>query len=299
MSDSWDDDHSPAPGAAVSVNTEAADALRRLMATRRDDLIDDPRRAEAMLRDLVPLRPAEVNVLTAAHYEGVPARLLGAAETGLLEVARRQAIDHLERDYGMRPGAAAWSVETWVDALGLVRASADDAPAPTGPVIPSQPEPPGRSSQPPDFTVGNEQDVLTPVTIPDETPPGSGAVRSRWLAWVIVILSVVTLATCALVLAFFVSDLWRPGGVARIWSVIVGAVAVVLWLGGATVVGQQKGAKWGWLAFVFGVGIFPVYTFQESRGWKARSGEPLSRVPMTAAMVIWTLICIIPYNLAL
>jgi hypothetical protein len=91
--------------------------LGRLLATYGHDLARDPRRCQALLRDVCPEDRREIAVLTAAAEEGVPDRLLTSSGPpavtvpGLAqELAQARALDH---------EAAAWAVAAWASALGL------------------------------------------------------------------------------------------------------------------------------------------------------------------------------------
>ncbi|MFM9107503.1 MAG: hypothetical protein ACKOWF_12485 [Chloroflexota bacterium] len=274
-----------------------------------------------MLGDLCPERKAEINVITAAQADGVPARLRQAAGMGTLAVAAEQSVDQLKRERGMRDDAARWAVTTWSAALGLAgpvpppRSSPPSPPSPQPPATPSPlPRQPSSPPSPPRQRSSIRPPMMNPDTVsaPGLTNSGgkeesdgvgdganaAGPPRNRWLAWSIPILSVAALVICGLVLAVFVSEMWNVGGWTRFWAGAIAAVAIVLWLAGALVVGQEKGPLWGVMAVLLGVAVFPAYTFLESRGGRSRKGAPLQTVPMTALVVLWTLICIIPYNVA-
>lgn len=302
-----------------AMNPAVATALRRILADRGLSLVNDPRRIEAMLRDLCPEDRAEVNLLVMAQQDGVPGRLLHAAESGSLPVTTQHLIAQLTRDRGLRPSMARWAVTTWGSALDLAMLAVpqDGGPDDSGPSGLASPTtttaeigPTGASElvTPTGSTGGT---VITGPTAPPPTGPTgpTGGVddgesrppdrqRAAWLAWVTAIASIAALVFTGMVLIVFVTDMWKPGGWTRFWSVVIAVVPVVLWLGGAGVVAQAKGTAWGWFVALLGIVGFPAYTFLASRGGRARNGEPLSSVPMTALMVLWTLIAILPYNLA-
>ncbi|MGE0085295.1 MAG: DUF1566 domain-containing protein [Desulfococcaceae bacterium] len=98
-------------------------------------VIDDPRRCEALLRDLCPEQRREVNVLVSALKEGVPHDLISMNRSMPEELTLSRLRKRLYDDLGMAEDFAHWAVETWGLALGMVKqrtalsASAKPAPA--------------------------------------------------------------------------------------------------------------------------------------------------------------------------
>lgn len=97
--------------------------LVEIIRTYGQVLADEPRRIEALLRDLCPQHPREINLIAGAAREKVPADLLAAAGVqpfGLLAGRlSKRLCDHLS----ITEKAAQWAVESWALALGTVQLS--------------------------------------------------------------------------------------------------------------------------------------------------------------------------------
>ncbi|WP_366929811.1 hypothetical protein [uncultured Thiodictyon sp.] len=96
------------------------DTLRQLIARYGHSLCDDPRRCEAMLRDLCGQHKREVFILVSALRQRVAADLLGGSSglpTPLLLGRLRQ---RLEDELALTGEAAHWAVETWALVLGVI-----------------------------------------------------------------------------------------------------------------------------------------------------------------------------------
>src|ERR1700722_13721786 len=72
---------SPPRDAGSAVNEAAGIQLHRIIATYGPGICDDPRRVEALLRDLSGEHRRETFVLAAAAREGIPAELLASTGT--------------------------------------------------------------------------------------------------------------------------------------------------------------------------------------------------------------------------
>ncbi len=109
--------------------------LRQLILDHGRTLATDPRRCEAMLRDLCADQRREVNLLINALREQIGADLLTSAEPVAMRLARlsRRLEDHLS----LKPEAAVWAVETWALVLGVIEHPQPVAPTPA----PSAPAP--------------------------------------------------------------------------------------------------------------------------------------------------------------
>jgi len=82
---------------------------------------DDPRRCEALLRDLCPEHKREVNVLVSALKQGIPHDLLSMNPSMPAELTFSRLRKRLYDDLGMAEDFAHWAVETWGLALGMVK----------------------------------------------------------------------------------------------------------------------------------------------------------------------------------
>ncbi|MBN1955053.1 MAG: WD40 repeat domain-containing protein [Anaerolineae bacterium] len=105
-------------------------------------LADDPRRAEALLRDLCGEYKREIFVLVSALQEEVGTSLL-ASQPLPYEVLRARLTRRLQEHLALTQHAAHWAVESWALALGVI---AD--PTPLSPLPPGQPEPPAARPAP-------------------------------------------------------------------------------------------------------------------------------------------------------
>ena len=101
-------------------STEARDKLGEILTHYGRAVLDDPRRCEALLRDLLPDHRREIHLLVSALRERVPADLLasnnGVPQSLLLDQLAQRLHDHL----GLAPAFAQWAVETWAVALGVM-----------------------------------------------------------------------------------------------------------------------------------------------------------------------------------
>ena len=81
-------------------------------------LCDDPKRCEALLRDLCPDNRREINMLTLALRAGVVQELLDSAIHALPadELIARQA-QNMHDSMGIAEPLALWTVESWAIAL--------------------------------------------------------------------------------------------------------------------------------------------------------------------------------------
>jgi ribosomal protein S27E len=94
--------------------------LCQIVATYGKSLCDDPKRCEALLRDLCGQHRREVNVLVSALKERVAADLR-ASSTGVpREVLLARLTKRLCDNLGLAEEAARWGVESWALALGVI-----------------------------------------------------------------------------------------------------------------------------------------------------------------------------------
>ena len=100
------------------------DTPRRTLCTLIEEhgksLCDDPRRCEALLRDLCPEFRREIFLLVSALHERVPQRLLGSHSGMPIEAMIKRSSKRLCERLGLTDDLALWAVETWALALGLV-----------------------------------------------------------------------------------------------------------------------------------------------------------------------------------
>ncbi len=97
----------------------ARDALREIIASEGEAILDDPRRFRALLLDRCGGSRVEVKLLIASLEEGVPAMMLsGAGETPTTVLCDRLT-RRLEEARSLAPEPARWSVESWALALGI------------------------------------------------------------------------------------------------------------------------------------------------------------------------------------
>ena len=109
--------------------------LQHIIARYGRSICDDPKRCEALLRDLCPDSRRETNMLTLALREGVVQELLGIAKSALPpEVLMLQQAQALHDSMGMAEALALWTVESWAMALGI--------PVVAVPVLKSPAQPP-------------------------------------------------------------------------------------------------------------------------------------------------------------
>ena len=92
--------------------------LCELIATYGQTLCDDPRRCEALLRDLCAANRREIHALVSALRERVAADLLAASEGVPREVLRARLTQRLQDNLGLAEEIARWAVDSWALALG-------------------------------------------------------------------------------------------------------------------------------------------------------------------------------------
>jgi tetratricopeptide (TPR) repeat protein len=100
--------------------------LRRIIDDYGRDVIEDPLRVEGLLRDLAAGHRRDVFLLVQALRTGVVRALLDAERATSGDLVAQQCVRRLQDDLGLAPDAAAWTVATWADVLGV-----------TGVVVPS------------------------------------------------------------------------------------------------------------------------------------------------------------------
>lgn len=121
------------------------DLLRSLVGRYGAELVDEPRRVRALLRDVAGHRKLDISALVTATEEGVGAAL--RSSPGPLGRSVKQRLTRrLAEERGLRSELAAWAVDTWEYALGPQpppesgKDAGVTAPAPAV-ATPSPPEP--------------------------------------------------------------------------------------------------------------------------------------------------------------
>src|SRR4029079_10150771 len=101
------------------MNHQVREKLCRMLAAYGADLHADPRRCEALLKDLCPQDKCELSVLIGALREHVPADLASPTmRRGAVHAIGRLA-KRLEDNLGLAAKPARWAVESWAVALGV------------------------------------------------------------------------------------------------------------------------------------------------------------------------------------
>jgi WD40 repeat protein len=101
----------------VSEQPQINEHLHALVAAHGTELCRDHRRVEALLSETFPGRPRAAVVLHVAVREGIADELARGRSRIPLMVYQRMVRRLFDRA-GITPGDAAWSVQTWADALG-------------------------------------------------------------------------------------------------------------------------------------------------------------------------------------
>jgi Right handed beta helix region len=135
------------------MNEAVAAVLGRIVASYGAEVSEDPRRVEALLRDLSGEHRREISVLSGAAREGIPAELLSQAGTVPPAILAERLARTLENNLGMADAAARWAIATWAAALGLDgfaahRMELDQGPDP-GTLRPGSAAEPLRTAVPP------------------------------------------------------------------------------------------------------------------------------------------------------
>jgi hypothetical protein len=96
--------------------------LREIVAEYGQSTCDDPRRCEALLKDLCGENKKEIAALIGALKEGVPGNMLKAREGVPTDVVLAQVTERLLQALPLTEDAARWAVGSWALALGSVSA---------------------------------------------------------------------------------------------------------------------------------------------------------------------------------
>src|SRR6516225_2668285 len=107
--------------------------LCRLIRDYGGGLTNDPRRFEALLRDLCPQWDWKPRVLVDALKERVPQELTSSSSSTLAQVKAEQLAKRLETDLGLTQEAARWAIDSWALAMGVVTLPPPPPPPPPPP----------------------------------------------------------------------------------------------------------------------------------------------------------------------
>lgn len=109
------------------MHTQPPRTLKRLLRTYGPDLIHDPRRTEALLRDLCGQHTREIFVLVNAQRQRIPEELLAAPKWMPRQALYTRLSQQLQTKLALTDRAADWAVVTWAAALGLEEEAAPAA----------------------------------------------------------------------------------------------------------------------------------------------------------------------------
>ncbi len=98
--------------------------LGQLLARYGEGLVDEPKRVDALLRDLCPKLQRENFALVTAAQAGVPGELKSGVKHESVQVLTARLAKRLSQSYGLSTAVAIWAVESW--ALALKLASTDE-----------------------------------------------------------------------------------------------------------------------------------------------------------------------------
>ncbi|MCA1618380.1 MAG: right-handed parallel beta-helix repeat-containing protein [Acidobacteria bacterium] len=102
------------------MNDQPRQKLREIVARHGQTVVHDARRCEGLLRDYSAGHRREVSVLLSALEEHVPQDLLAAGAGTPREVLLKRLARRLSDYRALSGQAAAWSVNSWAFALGLI-----------------------------------------------------------------------------------------------------------------------------------------------------------------------------------
>jgi hypothetical protein len=102
------------------MNGQPRQKLREIVARHGQSVVQDARRCEGLLRDYSAQYRREVSVLVSALEEHVPQDLLAAPAGTPRAVLLKRLARRLSDNRALSESAAAWSVNSWAFALGLI-----------------------------------------------------------------------------------------------------------------------------------------------------------------------------------
>jgi F-box protein 11 len=131
----------------VQMSEGVRGVLGELLARFGPGLAEDPRRLEALLRDLAGEDRQAIFLLVSAARERVPERLTGSGGSLPAQLLISALARDLQQSLGLADSAAHWAVESWAVALGITSAAATAAPT-AGSAV-TQPQAPAAAPAPP------------------------------------------------------------------------------------------------------------------------------------------------------
>ena len=99
------------------MNPKPRDILRGLIEKYGSTLLSDPRRCEALLRDLCGDHKREISVLVSALRERVPNEIVAPSQLLPAQCLYERLASRLEEDLALSPDASRWAVSAWTFAL--------------------------------------------------------------------------------------------------------------------------------------------------------------------------------------
>jgi ABC-type amino acid transport substrate-binding protein len=194
------------PTPSETAGDEFSEAVREQLGTLifrfGADLAQDPRRLQALLRDMVGDHPAEISALVTAAEEGVPETLLQSSDPGA-EATMERLARRLKERRALGAEASRWAVASWADALRIPllpsepsldpsepRRVSDAAPEETRPVAPGVD---GNATVPADSPVAppapapevkSIRDLPQPAVSQARTPPQPPPRTKRRSPWI-------------------------------------------------------------------------------------------------------------------
>lgn len=104
--------------------------LQQMITQFGRSVCDEPKRCEALLKDLCPNHKCEVRLLVVALGEGVVKKLVQPSPLISIEQLIAQLVQSLDENWGIASHHAQWAVESWAIVLGVKFNSAVVAPVP-------------------------------------------------------------------------------------------------------------------------------------------------------------------------
>jgi hypothetical protein len=102
------------------MNESVPVVLRDILSRYGESVADDPRRLEAMLRDLAGDHPLEISLVLSGARAGVPQQLAKVKGRSGSLLVLPQLEKRLRQVTGLSEAAARWSVESWASAMDVV-----------------------------------------------------------------------------------------------------------------------------------------------------------------------------------
>jgi len=145
------------------MNNIPREKLQYIIAQYGRSICDDPKRCEALLRDLCPQYKREINVLIGALKDKTAAELMKASNAMPKEVIFARLVKRLYDNMGFAEEFCRWAVESWALALGFISQPGIVNIQLTKPVQTSGQQMPNASTSKPKYQLRNK-----PVTVSDD-----------------------------------------------------------------------------------------------------------------------------------